>query len=197
MSDSTRRDVLRGVALAIGAGAALDTAAAQHVHSVAAAAKAEKGVYKPKALNEHEYQSMLKIGDYILPADDHSAAASQAGCVDFIDVLASQNPDLSAIYTGGVAWLDNAMQVRYGANFLNAKPADQAAMLDLIAYRKNETPELGPGIRFFSWARKMVVDAFYTSPLGIKDLGYLGNTAVSKFEIPQEAMDYALKRSPV
>ena len=70
-------------------------------------------------------------------------------------------------------------------------------MLDLIAYRKNESAELGPGIKFFEWARKMVVDAYYTSPIGIKDLGYMGNTALSKFEVPQEAIDYALKRSPV
>ena len=69
-------------------------------------------------------------------------------------------------------------------------------MLDLIAYRKNESAPVGPGIRFFDWARRMVVDAFYTSPAGVKDVGYLGNTAVAKFEVPQEALDYALKRSP-
>jgi gluconate 2-dehydrogenase gamma chain len=89
------------------------------------------------------------------------------------------------------------MERRYGANFLDAKSPDQTAMLDLIAYRKNESPELGPGITFFDWTRKMVVDAFYTTPLGVKDLGYIGNTAVTKFEIPQAAIDYALKRSPV
>ena len=197
MSETSRRELLRGIALSITAGVALDTAAAQHVHGMAAAEKADKGVYKPKALTDHEYQTMLKLGDYIMPADEHSPAASQAGCVDFIDLLASQNNELLAIYTGGIAWLDNAMQRRYGANFLNAKPADQEAMLDLIAYRKNESPELGPGIYFFNWARMMVVDAFYTTPTGIKDLGYMGNTAVAKFEVPQEAIDYALKRSPV
>jgi hypothetical protein len=102
-----------------------------------------------------------------------------------------------AIYTGGIAWLDHAMERRYTTDFLSAAPEHQTAMLDLIAYRKNESPELGPGIKFFDWARKMVVDAYYTSPIGIKDLGYMGNTAVSKFEVPQEAIDYALKRSPV
>jgi gluconate 2-dehydrogenase gamma chain len=69
-------------------------------------------------------------------------------------------------------------------------------MLDLIAYRKN-AEELGPGVRFFDWARMMVVDAFYTSKAGIKDVGYLGNKGMTKFEIPREAIDYALKRSPV
>ena len=49
---------------------------------------------------------------------------------------------------------------------------------------------------FFDWVRKMTVDAFYTSAIGIKDLGYVGNTAHSKYVVPPAAMEYALKRSP-
>ena len=69
-------------------------------------------------------------------------------------------------------------------------------MLDLIAFRNPDSSELAAGIRFFAWARRMVVDAYYTSAIGIKDLGYMGNTAVAQFSVPQEAIDYALKRSP-
>ncbi|MDQ6759395.1 MAG: gluconate 2-dehydrogenase subunit 3 family protein [Acidobacteriota bacterium] len=196
MSDVSRRDLLRNIALSVTVGG-LSAEAAQHVHAVAAAEKTVAGVYKPKLLNAHEYATLQKLGDYIVPADSHSPGSTQAGCADFIDLLASQNPELATIYTGGLFWLDAEMQRRFGATFLAAKPADQKALLDLIAYRKNESAVLGPGIRFFDWARKMVVDAFYTSPLGIKDLGYKGNTAVSKFEIPREALEYALKRSPV
>ncbi len=68
-------------------------------------------------------------------------------------------------------------------------------MLDLIAYRKNETPELAAGIRFFVWARRMAVDAYYTSAAGIKELGYMGNKGMKEFKVPQEAIDYAVKRS--
>ena len=89
------------------------------------------------------------------------------------------------------------MTKRYAASFVAARPEQQTAMLDLIAYRKNDSPELGPGIRFFHWVRNMTVDAFYTSKVGIKDVGYMGNKGMAKFEIPQEAIDYALKRSPV
>jgi hypothetical protein len=71
-------------------------------------------------------------------------------------------------------------------------------MLDQIAYRENrrQDPSLGPGIDFFTWVRKMVADGYYTSPIGIKDLGYLGNTALTHFSVPQEAIDYAIRRSP-
>ena len=124
-----------------------------------------------------------------------SPSAVEAGAPEFIDLLASNNAELAAIYTGGLGWLDHAMRERYGAAFVDAKPSEQTAMLDLIAYRRNDSPELGPGIRFFEWARKMVVDAFYTSPIGVKDIGYMGNKGMTTFEVPAEAIAYAVKKS--
>jgi hypothetical protein len=196
MSELSRRDLLQSIALSVTLGG-LSPAAAQHVHNVAADEKASTGVYKAKALNPHEYQTLERLADLIIPPDEKSPGAVAAGACEFIDLLASQNPRLQAIYTGGIAWVDQAMKRRYSADFGSAKPNQQTALLDLIAYRKNESAELGPGIEFFEWARRMVVDAYYTSPIGIKAIGYMGNTAVAKFEVPQEAIDYAVKRSPV
>ena len=196
MSELSRRDLLQSIALSVTLGG-LSPAAAQHVHSLAAEEKTSSGVYKAKALNPHEYQTLERLADLIIPADDKSPGAVASGTCEFIDLLASQNPRLLDIYTGGIGWLDQATKRRYSSDFLTAKPNQQTALLDLIAYRWNESSELGPGIEFFDWARRMVVDAYYTSPAGIKALGYMGNTSVSKFEIPQEAIDYAVKRSPV
>ena len=70
-------------------------------------------------------------------------------------------------------------------------------MLDLIAYRRNETPELAPGIEFFTWARRMTVDAFYTSEIGIRDIDYRGNSAMASYPSPTEAIAYALKRTGI
>ena len=196
MSEPSRRELLQSIALSVTLGG-LSPAAAQHVHSMAADEKASTGVYKAKALNPHEYQTMEKLADLIIPPDDKSPGATASGACEFIDLLASQNPRLLEIYTGGIGWLDRAMQRRYSTDFLNAQPNQQTALLDLIAYDKNESARLGPGIKFFEWARQMVVDAYYTSAIGIKALGYMGNTAVAKFEVPQEAIDYAVKRSPV
>ena len=196
MSELSRRDLLQSIALSVTLGG-LSPAAAQHVHSLAAEEKTSTGVYKAKALNPHEYHTLEKLADLIVPADDKSPGAVASGACEFIDLLASQNPRLLDIYTGGIAWLDQAMRRRYSTDFVSAKSNQQIALLDLIAYRKNESSELGPGILFFDWARRMVVDAYYTSPAGIKAIGYMGNTSVSKFEVPQEAIDYAVKRSPV
>ena len=82
------------------------------------------------------------------------------------------------------------------ADFLESKPEQQTALLDKLAYRKNATPETATGEQFLVWARNMVVDAYYTSPVGVKDIGYMGNTVRSEFSVPKEAVDYALKRSP-
>jgi hypothetical protein len=195
MSEASRRDVLQTIALAVTAGP-LSLEAAQYVHGIAAQAKGA-GVYKPKALSAHEYKTLQMLADLIVPADERGPAASAAGACEFIDLLATQNPELLAIYTGGIAWLDHSCQRLYSKDFVGSAPEQQTKLLDLIAYRKNESAMLGPGIRFFEWARRMVVDAYYTSPAGIKAIGYMGNTAVSKFEVPQEAIAYAVKRSPV
>ncbi|HEY6390997.1 MAG TPA: gluconate 2-dehydrogenase subunit 3 family protein [Bryobacteraceae bacterium] len=195
MSEVSRRDLLRNIALSATLGG-LSLEAAQHVHGLASQEKAAGGAYKSKGLNAHEYATLQKLADFIIPSDERSPGATAAGAPEFIDLLASQNPQMLAIYTGGIAWLDYTMQRRYSSDFVSAKPEQQTALLDLIAYRKNESAELGPGIHFFEWARRMVVDAYYTSPIGIKEVGYMGNTAVSKFEVPREAVDYALKRSP-
>jgi len=196
MFDVSRRDLLKNIALSATLGG-LSLEAAQHVHGLASQEKAASGAYKPKGLNAHEFGTLQKLADFVIPSDERSPGASASGAPEFIDLLASQNPQMLEIYTGGIAWLDYTMQRRYSSDFVSAKPEQQTALLDLIAYRNNESPELGPGIHFFEWARRMVVDAYYTSPIGIKEVGYMGNTAVSKFEVPQEAVEYALKRSPV
>ena len=103
---------------------------------------------------------------------------------------------LLAIFDGGLAWLDEFTIHKYGTDFLTSKPAEQTAVLDLAYGTRGGSPETAAGAQFFMWARNMVVDAYYTSPVGVKDIGYLGNGAMSTFSVPQEAADYALKRSP-
>lgn len=186
----SRREVLAGIAAASMVGT-VSLEAAQHVHEEAQAAAASTGgVYKPKALTQHEFDTLKELCEIIVPG------ASKGGAAEFIDLLSSQNPEMLAIYTGGLAWIDEEMKHRYQADFLGAKAGERTELLDVIAFRKNRTPESGPGIRFFDWARRMTVDAYYTSPVGIKEVGYLGNRALREFKIPQEAIDYAVKRSP-
>jgi hypothetical protein len=187
-AETTRRQILRTIAAAALAGP-LSAQQAQHIHEEAAKAAGASGVYHPKALTAHEFSTLQKLCELIVPG------ASKGHAAEFIDLLAGQNPEMAAIYTGGLAWLDHSMERAVNASFLTASSADQVALLDTIAYRGNTAPELAPGIRFFAWARRMTVDAYYTSAAGIQELGYVGNKWATEFKVPQEAMEYALRRS--
>ena len=111
------------------------------------------------------------------------------------------------------------MRHRHNNTFLEASEQQQTEMLDLLveAQRNSSEPDalwerdyprfrdygmemksdLGAGVHFFDWARKMSVDAYYTSAMGIKDLGYIGNEALSEYTVPQEAIDHAMSRGPL
>jgi len=195
MRDVSRRDLLRITLTTFGV-SVVSAEAAQHVHNaVNDVKKTAQGPYKPKCFTAPEYKTLQKLADMIVPADEKSKGALDAGAPEFIDFLSSQCRELAEIYTGGFAWLDHEMTKRYGASFVAAAPEQQTAMLDLIAYRKNDSPELGPGIRFFTWVRNMTADAFYTSRIGMDDLGFMGNGAMSEFSVPVSAIEYAVKRS--
>ena len=194
MSDITRRDALRRLALTLGVAGIVDRVAAQEVHQMAAQSAAG-GAYTPKGLTPHEYRTLERLTDLIVPVENGSPGAVAAGCAAWIDMLTSENDQLKTTYTTGLAWIDAAMKRRGAVDFVSASEADQAALLDRIAYRRNASPELDPGIQFFSWARRMTVDAFYTSEIGIRDIDYRGNTALTSYPAPTEAIAYALKRS--
>jgi len=196
MSDMSRRDVLRRIALAVASVGVVDRVSAQEVHHLASqATTASGGSYAPTALSEHEYKTVERLTDLIIPVENGAPGALAAGAPAWIDMLAGANDQLKRIYTTGLAWMDDACRQRGAADFLSASPAQQAALLDQIAYRRNQTPELAPGILFFSWVRRMTVDAFYTSEIGIRDIGYHGNTALAAYPEPTEAIAFALKKS--
>lgn len=222
---STRRDALRQIALgltAAGAAMELDAQAAQHVHS-AAVADSKGGKYTPKVFSAHEWATVTRLSEIVVPADARSGSAVDAGAPAFIDLLCSQNEELTAIFTGGISWLDAEMRRRVKKEFVTATPAEQTGLLDAIVaaertvqaksaetalfaraqqykgfsgYTVNPGSDLAPGVRFFDWARRLIVDAYYTSPVGIQDVNYIGNQVLSKYEVPQEAIDYAFNRSP-
>jgi gluconate 2-dehydrogenase gamma chain len=195
MSEITRRDVLRRLGATLMATGVLDRVSAQEVHHLAMAQSGSAGGYTPKALTDHEYKTLVRLTDLIIPVENGKPGAVAAGAAAWIDMLASENTQLKAIYSDGIAWIDAEMKRRKSPDFVGATPEEQAALLDVIAYRRNSTPELDPGIQFFTWVRRMTVDAFYTSEIGIADIDYRGNRPQATYPEPTEAIAYALKRS--
>ena len=196
MSDISRRDALRRLGLALMATGALDRVAAEEVHHLAAEAQAAAGSYTPKSFTVAEFRALERLTDLIIPVENGAPGAVAAGCAAWIDLISSENDQLKKIYKEGFTWMDSAMKTRGAASFVEATPPQQIALLDQIAYRRNESPELGPGIAFFAWVRRMTVDAFYTSAIGIKDIDYRGNSPMGSYPEPTEAIAYVLKRVP-
>lgn len=194
MSEITRRDVLRRLGATLMATGVLDRVSAQEVHHLATA-QSSTGAYSPKALSDHEYKTLVRLTDLVIPVENGKPGAVAAGAAAWIDLLASENMQLKEIYSDGIAWIDAEMKRRNSPEFVSATPEQQTALLDIIAYRRNSTPELDPGIQFFTWARRMTVDAFYTSEIGIADIDYRGNRPQATYPEPTEAIAYALKRS--
>lgn len=194
MSDITRREVLSRLAMACAAAGFVDRLDAQVAHHVARQT-ASGGAYAPKALSAHEFRTLQRLTDLIVPVDGGKPGAVQAGVPEWIDTLLGVNAELKGRYSTGLAWLDQTMKTRGAADFVSATPGQQTALLDVIAFPKNRSAETAAGIDFFTLARRMTVDGFYTSEIGMRDI-YPGNTPRAAFTVPQEAIDYVLSRSP-
>ena len=188
MAGISRRDVLRNLTVGVTASSVLKiipTQAAEHAHTLVKEEKAKTpaGSYAPKFFNSHQYKMLQSLCQAIIPADEHSGGAVEAGAPEFIDLLTSENKEYQLSLGGGLMWLDSTCQDRYGKVYLECSPAQQTEMLDLIAYSKNvqKNPGLGGGVKFFSLLRDMTSDGFFTSEIGIKYLGYIGNDYLAEF----------------
>jgi hypothetical protein len=159
--------------------------AAEFVHQAVRKEKAASpaGKYTPKYFSAHQYEMLNWLCDAIIPKDDHSGGAVEAGAPEFIDLLTSENENYQLRLGGGLVWLDSFCADRYGKAFLECAPEQRTEVLDLIAYRKNAKKDaaLSQGVAFFAFLRKMTCDGFYTSKIGIADLQYVGNTSLREF----------------
>jgi len=188
MSGISRRDVLRNLAVGAAGGSVLKmipAKAAELAHELIDKEKASSpgGRYTPKYFASHQYQTLSQLCAMIIPKDEVSGGAIEAGAPEFIDLLSSENEELQGILGGGMMWLDNLCADRYERTFVDCTAAQQTEVLDLIAYKKNAQadPVLSQGVVFFAKLRAMTCDGFYTSKIGIEDLKYIGNTALAEF----------------
>ena len=185
----TRRDAVRLLAIA-----PLATAfrwAPESVHDAVALAREARarGAYDPKNFTAHEWETVRVLVDLILPKDERSGSATDAGVPEYMDFMLTDRPDGQTPMRGGLAWLDNECSERFGKTFVAATPAEQTAVLDDIAWPKKAKPEMSQGVAFFNMFRDMTASGFWTSKMGITDLNYQGNTFVAEWKgCPPEAL---------
>ncbi len=141
----------------------------------------------PLTLNKPQRATAAVLCDLIIPADETSPAASTVGVVDFIDEWISAPYEASQgdrpVIIEGLAWLDAESQRRFKKDFVSSSDAQRAAICDQIS-AANAPAELSKAVAFFTRYRALTAGGFYTTPLGMKDLNYVGNVALTKFDGP-------------
>jgi hypothetical protein len=151
-----------------------------------------------KFFTEHEMATIIVLEDIILPKDEVSGSASDAKVHDFLEFIVKDMPSHQTPLRGGLRWIDMYCLNHYGKSFKDCDQKQQLELVDQIAYpevkdaiaktgRKNK-PEMAQGIAFFSKMRDMVMTGFYTSEIGVKDIGYMGNTPNMWNGVPDDVL---------
>ena len=146
--------------------------------------------YEPKHFTAHEWDTVRLLVDLIIPKDDRSGGATDAGVPEFMDFMLGDDPDLVTPIRGGLAWLDHECDDRWTKTFVACSDTERTALLDDIAWPKKAKPEHAAGVAFFNSFRDFTASGFFSSKLGVQDLRYIGNTFVAEWKgCPPEALD--------
>jgi len=128
------------------------------------------------------------LADIIIPADEISGSATDAKVPDFIEFIVKDMPEQQVPLRGGLRWLDMQCLTRYNKSFKDCNSSQQIEMVDEIAYPKKAKPAMAPGVAFFNKLRNLVASGFYTSEIGVKDIGYAGNKPNQWNGVPDDVL---------
>jgi gluconate 2-dehydrogenase gamma chain len=143
---------------------------------------------EPAFFTPEEIATITILGDIIIPRDAVSGSASDAKVPDFIEFIVKDKPELQTPLQGGLRWLDFQCLTRYSKAFKNCDQKQQMEMVDEIAWPKKAKPEMLQGVAFFNLMRNLVATGFYTSEIGVKDIGYMGNVPNQWNGVPEEVL---------
>lgn len=150
--------------------------------------EAHKKLLAETFFTPHEMATIAVLCDIIIPADEVSGSATQAGVPAFIEFMAKDKPDFQTPLRGGLRWLDLQMTKLYGTAFKDSKADQQIALVDAIAYPAKAKPQMKQGVAFFSLLRNLTASGFYSSEMGMKDIGYQGNKPTQWNGVPDDVL---------
>lgn len=136
---------------------------------------------EPRFFDAHEYRTVTLLADMILPADERSGSASEAGVPAFIDFIVHEQEARQVAMRGGLAWLDAEARERFDDQFVELTEQQRRAILDDVAWPERTPPELTHGAAFFSAFRDLVASGFFSSRTGVEDLQFTGNRYVARW----------------
>ena len=185
----TRRKALQTLgAIPAAAGFTWTPAEAAKAHQHAAAAR-KAGTAAPRFFTPHEWQTVRVLVDLIIPKDERSGSATDAGVHEFMDFMMIDEPARQVPMRGGLRWIDTQCHGRFGKTFVDCAPDQRTALLDDIAWPAKTRPDVSQGAAFFNSFRDLTASGFWSSKIGIDDLKYMGNVANPAWDgCPPEAL---------
>jgi hypothetical protein len=150
----------------------------------------EKKLLSEKFFDEHEMKTIGVLADIIIPKDEVSGSATDAGVPAFIEFIAKDQPRYQTPIRGGIKWLDLQAMKRFDADFASCAAQQQIELVDEIAFPEKAKPEVQQGVSFFNTMRDLTACGFFTSEIGIKDLGYMGNRPNQWDGVPQDVLEH-------
>ena len=188
-----RREVLKILLAAPAATISFSEAEAAQAVTAAQTARAAAPAqpFTPKFFTATEFRLVRTLADIIIPKDERSGSASDAGVPEFMDFMMIDQPARQIAMRGGLAWLDSECTRRFDKPFLDCADAERTAVLDDIAWPATAKPDFAHGVAFFSSFRDLTAAGFWTTRMGIDDLQYMGNRSVARWN---GCPDAALKK---
>ena len=190
MNEMNRRDMLASIAAGAAALAipreGLEAAAAHAHDAVMAEEQAQQqgqqpAPYVPRNFTVDEYRLVRLLVDYVIPRDARSGSATQAGVPQFMDFILGEYPGNRTWMKDGLAWVNAECRRRFDHGFISCTEPQRRELLDAIAFPRKALEEDRPGVEFFNRFRNLTSSGFWTSRMGIADLGYQGNRPVAQW----------------
>ena len=139
-------------------------------------------VFEPEFFSAHEWNTVRVLVDMILPADERSGSATDAGVPEFMEFILNEQPARQVPMQGGLAWLDTEATARFGLPFIECAEGEREAILDDISWPDRAPAALSNGVAFFNSFRDLTASGFWSSKVGVEDLQYLGNRYVARWQ---------------
>jgi len=151
-------------------------------------AERDKELMSKKFFTDHEMATIGILADIIIPKDEVSGSATEAGVPKFIDFIVIDMPNHQTPMRGGLRWLDIESYKRFEKSFKDASETQRIQIVDEIAWPDKAKPEMKRGVAFFNLMRNLTATGFYTSEIGVKDLGYMGNSPNKWNGVPDDVL---------
>ncbi|GGI22085.1 gluconate 2-dehydrogenase subunit 3 family protein [Pedobacter mendelii] len=148
----------------------------------------DKNLKSETFFTKHEMATITVLADIIIPKDDVSGSASDAKVPEFIEFIVKDIPDHKVPMRGGLKWLDIYCFNKFHKSFIEASESEQISVVDEIAYPKKARSEMQAGVAFFNRMRDLTASGFYTTEIGVKDIGYAGNAPNQWAGVPDDVL---------